>query len=157
MKGKIMNSNNKQTMMTWAITLVLVASVLSFGSNPALAWGKKDKDATEEGQRAVNLEKHPPMGVYRGVLKQDVFGAWTLGKRPLSFNKNSRISNTPDSAGGTVLVDGREAKVTAANVGGTLIVRRVTMFSSKELMERGYYNIGDQGDELNSGSSSAPQ
>lgn len=147
------NLNTARVLFSLALVLVLALSV-----DPALAWGKKKKkEKKEEPAQAVNLEKHPSMHVYRGVLHQDYRGDWSLDKVPMSFNRNSRISNTPGSEGGTALIDGREAKVTAANIGGTLIVRRVTMMTTDELLERGAYEVGRGEDRPDQMSPSTPQ
>jgi len=153
-----MNSNrNTRILARSLMTLALMAMLVLF-SDPALAWGKKKKkEKKEEPAKAVNLNQHPSMKIYRGVLRTGARGEWLLDKHPLSFNRNSRISDTPDSEGGTALVEGREAKVTAANIGGTLVVHRVTMLSSREMMERGHYNSGGMGDEPDRASPDLPQ
>ncbi len=143
------------------VARVLLASALAIilmvGSDPALAWGKKKKESKNEPVKAVNLDKHPTMSFFRGVLHQDIHGEWRLGDKPLSFNTYSRISDTPGSEGGTALIDGSTARVTAANIGGTLLVHRVTMMSQKEMMERGGYSVGGSTEEPKPMSSSEPR
>ncbi len=144
-------------MSQFLLTFALMAMLVLVNS-PAQAWGFKKKEKKEESTRAINLDKHPPMKMYRGILRADNLGDWYLDKHPLSFNRNSRISDTAGSEGGTVLVEGKTAKVTAANIDGVLIVHRVTMFNSNEMMERGYYNVGSSGaDELETGSANTPR
>lgn len=137
-----MSRNRTLIHVARSLMAVTLALVLVLGSDPALAWGrKKAKKPVKKPTHAVNLDKHPSMQVYRGVLHKDIYGAWTLDKHPLTLNRNSRITNTPGSNGGTEMIEGREAKVTAANIGGTLVVYRVTMLTSNEMMERGAYNV----------------
>lgn len=150
------NRNNNLKTARILFTAVL-AVVFLLASDPAMAWGKKKKEAKKEPTKAVNLEKHPTMSFYKGVLRQDTYGGWSLDQRPLSFNDNSRISDTRGSEGGTALIEGRTARVTAANIGGNLIVHRVTMISPDEMLERGNYSVGGTEDELKSGSPSTPQ
>ncbi len=151
-------SNRNNTLKTARVLLAVVLTVvLMLANDPAQAWGKKKKEPENEPTKAVNRDKHPPMDFYRGVLRLDSFGEWSLDQRPLSFNRNSRITDTQGSNGGTELIEGRTARVTAANIGGTLIVHRVTMISQGEMLERGSYSTGNTREEPEAGSSSTPQ
>ena len=151
-------SNRNITMKTTRVLLTMVlAVVLLLANNTAMAWGKKNKEPKDAPTKAVILDKHPAMNFYRGVLHLDTYGGWFLDQQPLSFNRNSRISDTPGSNGGTELIEGRTARVTAANVGGALIVHRVTMLTQEEMYERGVYNMGNSMEEPMLGSSSTPR
>ncbi len=150
------NRNNTLKAARILFTAVL-AVVLLLANDPAMAWGKKKKESPKEPTKAVNLDKHPTMNFYKGVLHLDVYGEWHLDQRPLSFNRNSRISETSGSNGGTTLVEGRTARVTAANINGILIVHRVTMITPDEMLERGGYSVGKVKGEPELGSSGTPQ
>ncbi len=154
----MLNWNTNRNMGRALMGLVLVLFLL-LGNDPALAWGrkKKKKDTKKEPPKAVNLEKFPSMDIYRGVLHKDAFGEWSLDQRPLSFNRNSRVSGQDEASGAGSLREGRIAMVTAANIGGTLIVRRVTMLNSHEMLERGAYSVGSSTEELEAGSRGIPQ
>lgn len=133
------------TKISFLVALIfMLLSVVTV--DEAQAWGKKKKKS-EEPRKAVNLEKHPEYKLYRGVLRSDNLGTWKLDKRPLSFNRNSRITPAEGSEEPGELEEGREALVMAANIGGSLIVRRVTMISVNEMVARGFYGLGSYGEE----------
>lgn len=119
-----------------------------FGGEQAQAWGgKKKKEREAEAPRAVNLDRHPDYHIFRGELRQDHLGNWSLGKYPLSFNRNSKITGDTGGEGPGALEEGRSALVTAANIGGNLIVRRITMVPINEMLERGFYGTGTTEEE----------
>ncbi len=127
------------------LTVLLVAT---FTSEPAQAWGrKKAKKKTEKVRKAVNRNQHPDYRLFRGVLRKDHLGNWFLDKRPMSFNRNSRITPEGGPEEEPVLIEGRTALVTAAEINGELIVRRVSMVSVDELLKRGGFNTGEQSEE----------
>ncbi len=150
--------NRNITLKTARVLFAAVLAVVLLAANdPAMAWGRKKKEPKDTPTKAVNLDKHPPMDFYRGVLRLNAQGEWFLDDHPLSFNRNSRISDTRGSEGGTALIEGRSARVTAAIINGTLIVHRVTMISPDEILERGGYHVGAVNEEPKPGSSSTPQ
>lgn len=142
-----MRNQNKTIAGARILLSVALVVVLVFASDPAMAWGKKKKEPKKQPTKAVNLDKHPTMSFFKGVLRLDTHGDWSLDDMPMSFSRNSRISDTRGSEGGTVLIEGRTARVTAAKINGTLIVHRVTMISPDEMLERGGYRVGSSSAE----------
>jgi len=126
-----------------ALAVLLLAV---FTSEPAQAWGKKKVDE-DEGRRAVNMNQHPDYHLFRGVLRKDHLGNWSLDRRRMFFNRNSKVTPEDGPDGDPVLIEGRTALVTAAAVNGELIVRRVTLVPVDELLKRGGFNVGVETEE----------
>ena len=125
-----MKNTNKMVLV-----LLVGLALLSFAVTAA-AQTSKAKGLDRRDLRSYTGTK---VVIDRGMLKQGSRGQWLLDDVPLVFTEDSKASRKGSGTGYVALAEGEQALVLGSRRNGSLVVTRVLMLGSENLISRGVY------------------